>query len=60
MGRSSGLRLTESAYAVGRREGLAALVGWRERPLSLLAVKPEQVTTNKEKIIDLQVKARDK
>lgn len=60
MGRSSGLRLTESAYAVGWREGLAVLVGWRERPLSLLAVKPEQVTTNKEKIIDLQVKARDK
>ena len=40
--------------------GLAQLAGWRKRSLSLLALNPEQVTPNKEKMIDLQVKTRGK
>lgn len=42
----------------GGRAGSAGGVGMRS--LSLLAIKPEQVTPNKEEMTDLQVKTRGK
>lgn len=49
----------ESLYDIGQRSGSADRIE-EEEILSLLALNPEQVTPNKEKMIGLQVKTRGK
>lgn len=57
-GISYGLRLIQRPTLLDR--GLALLVGRSKKSLSLLALNPEQVTTNTENMIDLQIKAKGK